>query len=354
VTGPAELDTRLADNIGAPRQPLLDPGVTPSAPRAAILIPCYNEAAAIATVIKDFQRALPTATVYVYDNNSSDDTTRIAARAGAIVRTEPLQGKGNVIRRMFADIEADVYVLVDGDATYDASASGGMVRLLLERSLDMVVGARMPVTQLAYRPGHALGNRLLTGAVAAIFGDRVRDMLSGYRVMSRRFVKSFPGLAPGFETETELTVHALELRCPIAEVETPYRDRPKGSQSKLRTFRDGFRILRTIVKLIKEERPLAFFTGTGLLLAFSSLLLAWPLLVTYLETGLVPRFPTAVLATGLMVLAFMSFVTGLILDTVTHGRRELKRLHYLALQGPGVRERRRARPASAEPSDSAR
>jgi hypothetical protein len=212
----------------------------------------------------------------------------------------------------------------------------------------------MPVSQLAYRPGHALGNRLLTRAVAAIFGDRVRDMLSGYRVMSRRFVKSFPALAPGFETETELTVHALELRCPIAEVETLYRDRPKGSQSKLRTFRDGFRILRTIVKLIKEERPLAFFTGTGLLLVLSSLLLAWPLLVTYLETGLVPRFPTAILATGLMVLAFMSFVTGLILDTVTHGRRELKRLHYLALQGPGVRERRRARPASTEPSESAR
>jgi hypothetical protein len=227
-----------------------------------------------------------------------------------------------------------------------------MVRLLLERSLDMVNGARVPTTQHAHRPGHALGNKLLTGAVAVIFGDRVRDMLSGYRVMSRRFVKSFPALATGFETETELTVHALELRCPIAEVATPYRDRPHGSQSKLRTFRDGFRILRTIVKLMKEERPFAFFTGTGALLALSSLLLAWPLFVTYVETGLVPRFPTAILVTGLMVLAFMSFVTGLILDTVTHGRRELKRLHYLALQAPGVRERRRARAACPGPTDS--
>jgi hypothetical protein len=226
-----------------------------------------------------------------------------------------------------------------------------MVRLLLERSLDMVNAARVPVTDLAYRPGHALGNRLLTGTVAAIFGDRVRDMLSGYRVMSRRFVKSFPALAMGFETETELTVHALELRCPIAEVATPYRDRCKGSQSKLRTFRDGFRILRTIVKLVKEERPLTFFTTTGLLLALSSVLLSWPLFVTYLETGLVPRFPTAILVTGLIVLAFMSFVTGLILDAVTHGRRELKRLHYLALQGPGARERRRPRTAITEPID---
>jgi hypothetical protein len=236
---------------------------------------------------------------------------------------------------MFADVEAEVYVLVDGDGTYDASASNEMVSLLLAKSLDMVNGARVPVTPHAYRPAHALGNRLLTGAVAVVFGDRVRDLLSGYRVMSRRFVKSFPALSTGFETETELTVHALELRCPIAEVEIPYRARPTGSQSKLRTFRDGFRILRTIVKLVKEERPLVFFTITAALLAASSVLIAWPLFLTYVETGLVPRFPTAILATGLMILAFMSFVAGLILDTVTHGRRELKRLHYLALQGPG-------------------
>lgn len=321
--------------------------------RIAILIPCYNEASAISTVVEDFRRALPTATVYVYDNNSSDDTADLAARAGAVVRSEPLQGKGNVIRRMFADVEADVYVLVDGDGTYDASTADKMVRLLLEHSLDMVNGARVPVTAHAYRPGHALGNRLLTGAVSAIFGNRVRDMLSGYRALSRRFVKSFPALATGFETETELTVHALELRCPIAEVETPYRDRLVGSQSKLHTFRDGLRIVRTIVKLVKEERPLAFFTGTGAMLGLLSVLLAWPLFVTYAETGLVPRFPTAVLVTGLMVLAFMSLVAGLILDTVTHGRRELKRLHYLALQGPGVRDRRRAQAATVEHADSA-
>jgi glycosyltransferase involved in cell wall biosynthesis len=318
----------------------------------AVVIPCHNEAPTIGAVVTDFRRALPSATVYVYDNNSTDETQQLAAAAGAIVRTEPLQGKGNVVRRMFADVEADAYVLVDGDGTYDASTSDQMVRLLLERSLDMVNGARVPMTQHAHRPGHAFGNKLLTGAVAVIFGDRVRDMLSGYRVMSRRFVKSFPALATGFETETELTVHALELRCPIAEVATPYRDRPEGSVSKLRTFSDGFRILRTIMKLMKEERPFAFFTGTGALLALSSLLLAWPLFVTYMDTGLVPRFPTAILVTGLMVLAFMSFVTGLILDTVTHGRRELKRLHYLALQAPGVSERRRARAACAASTDS--
>jgi glycosyltransferase involved in cell wall biosynthesis len=341
MKAPAELDALLSGGTSAQQQANLDSDENAAAPRIAILIPCFNEAAAIATVVEEFKTELPAAAVYVYDNNSTDGTAQIAAAAGARVRAEPLQGKGNVIRRMFADVEADVYVLVDGDGTYDASSAGKMVRLLLERSLDMVNAARIPVSELAYRPGHALGNRLLTSTVAAIFGDRVRDMLSGYRVMSRRFVKSFPALAAGFETETELTVHALELRCPIAEVETPYRDRPAGSQSKLRTFRDGLRIVRTIVKLVKEERPLTFFTMAGVLLALSSLYLAWPLFVTYLETRLVPRFPTAILVTGLMVLAFMSFVTGLILDTVTHGRRELKRLHYLALQGPGVRERRR-------------
>jgi len=323
-------------------------------PRVAVLVPCYNEAATVATVVADFKRALPSATVYVYDNNSTDATRELAAGAGAVVRTEPLQGKGNVVRRMFADIEAEVYVLVDGDGTYDAQSVVRMVDVLLEKSLDMVNGSRIATTDAAYRPGHAIGNKLLTRAVATVFGSQVRDMLSGYRVMSRRFVKSFPALATGFETETELTVHALELRCPIAEVATPYRDRLAGSQSKLHTFRDGFRILRTIVKLVKEERPLAFFISTSVLLALSSLLLAYPLFVTFLETGLVPRFPTAILVMGLMVLAFMSFMAGLILDTVTHGRRELKRLHYLALQGPGVRERRRPRTLTAEPTDSVR
>ncbi len=322
--------------------PLTETARIALAPRIAVLVPCYNEGKAIEAVVRDFAAALPTATIYVYDNNSTDDTRERAAAAGAIVRTETHQGKGNVVRRMFADIEAEVYVLVDGDGTYDAASATAMVDLLLSNSLDMVNGARVATTELAYRPGHALGNKLLTGTVAAIFGSRIRDMLSGFRVFSRRFVKSFPALASGFETETELTVHALELRLPIAEVKTPYRDRPVGSQSKLRTFRDGFRILRTIVLLVKEERPLPFFTGAAVLLTLAALVLGWPLITTFLETGLVPRLPTAVLVTGLMVLAFLSFVAGLVLDTVTLSRRELKRLHYLALQGPTFRERRRS------------
>lgn len=316
-----------------------DTGVTP---RIAVLIPCYNEAEAIGGVVRDFAAALPEATVYVYDNNSRDATRERAAQAGAIVRFETHQGKGNVVRRMFADIEAEVYVLVDGDGTYDAPSARAMVDLLLQNSLDMVNGARVPVAAGAFRPGHVFGNRLLTGTVAAIFGDRLRDMLSGYRVMSRRFIKSFPALASGFETETELTVHALELRLPIAEVQTPYRERAQGSQSKLHTFRDGWHILRTIFLLVKEERPLQFFSGVAAALVIASLALGWPLVGEFLRTGLVPRFPTAILATGLMILGFMSFVTGLTLDTVTVGRREMKRLYYLSLQGPTFRERRRA------------
>lgn len=311
-------------------------------PRIAVLVPCYNEAEAITSVVRDFASALPEATIYVYDNNSRDETRARAAQAGAVVRTEGHQGKGNVVRRMFADIEADVYVLVDGDGTYDAPSARAMVDHLLTNSLDMVNGARVPVAAAAFRPGHVFGNRLLTGTVAAIFGDRLRDMLSGYRVMSRRFIKSFPALATGFETETELTVHALELRLPLAEFQTPYRDRPIGSQSKLRTFHDGFRILRTIFFLVKEERPLQFFSGVALALLIASLALGWPLLTEFLRTGLVPRLPTAVLAMGLILLSAVSFVSGLILDMVTIGRREMKRLHYLALQGPTFRERRRA------------
>jgi glycosyltransferase involved in cell wall biosynthesis len=310
-------------------------------PRIAVLIPCYNEAETIAGVVRDFAAALPEATIYVYDNNSSDATRERAAQAGAVVRTETHQGKGNVVRRMFADIEAELYVLVDGDGTYDAPSARGMVDLLLASSLDMVNGARVATAAAAFRPGHLFGNRLLTGTVAMIFGDRLKDMLSGYRVMSRRFIKSFPALASGFETETELTVHALELRLPIAEVQTPYRDRPAGSQSKLRTFRDGWRILRTILFLVKEERPLQFFASVAAALVVAALVLGWPLLTEFLATGLVPRFPTAILATGLIILGFVSFIAGLILDTVTLGRREMKRLHYLALQGPTFRERRR-------------
>lgn len=312
------------------------------APRVAVLVPCYNEEQAIATVVADFRAALPEATIYVYDNNSTDATCAHAAAAGAVVRREPLQGKGNVVRRMFADIDAEVYVLVDGDGTYDASSATAMVECLLNNSLDMVNGSRRATTEEAFRLGHIFGNRLLTGTVAMIFGNRLTDMLSGYRVMSRRFVKSFPALASGFETETELTVHALELRLPLAEIQTPYRDRAVGSQSKLRTFRDGFRILRTIFFLVKEERPMQFFTAIATLLCVSALALGWPLITEFLQTGLVPRLPTAVLATGAMILSAVSFVAGLILDTVTLSRREMKRLHYLSLQGPTFRERRRA------------
>ncbi len=310
-------------------------------PRIAVLVPCYNEAQAIGSVIRDFQNALPDATIYVYDNNSTDDTAQQAAAAGAIVRTETLQGKGNVVRRMFADIEAEVYVLVDGDGTYDAASATRMVEHLLGNSLDLVNASRRATTTDAFRLGHKFGNKLLTNSVALIFGSRLGDMLSGYKAMSRRFVKSFPALAAGFETETELTVHALELRLPVAEIETPYRDRVAGSESKLRTYRDGFRILRTIFMLMKEERPLQFFSTVAALLLVTALALGWPLVSEYMTTGLVPRFPTAILATGLTILSFISFVAGLILDTVTLARREIKRLHYLSLQGPTFRERRR-------------
>ena len=300
-------------------------------PRIAVLVPCYNEEAAVQAVIRGFRAALPAATIYVYDNNSSDGTAAAARAAGALVRIERLQGKGNVIRRMFADIEADAYVLVDGDATYDAASAPAMVEMLLRDRLDMVNGARVSDAEEAYRPGHRFGNAVLTGLVARIFGDRVSDMLSGYRVFSRRFVKSFPALSGGFETETEFTIHALELRMPIGEVPTPYRERPVGSVSKLRTYSDGFRILRTIVLLVKEERPLPFFSAIAGLLLLGAVLLALPVLADFVRTGLVPRLPTAVLATGLVLLASLSLTCGLILDSVTRGRKELKRLSYLAI-----------------------
>ena len=302
--------------------------------RVAVLVPCYNEQESIGAVVRDFRRLLPEATVYVYDNNSKDETRARAATAGAVVRSEPLQGKGFVVRRMFADIEADVYVLVDGDDTYDAASAPAMVERLLAEQLDMVVGCRVTDIEAAYRPGHRLGNRVLTGVVATVFGDRFSDILSGYRVFSRRFVKSFPALTKEFEIETELTVHALELDMPIVEIKTPYKDRPPGSSSKLRTYRDGVRILTAILILFKEERPLAFFGIAGLVLGLVALVLGYPLVVTFLETGQVPRFPTAILATGLMILAFLSFASGLILETVTRGRKELKRLAYLAIPGP--------------------
>ncbi len=300
--------------------------------KIAVLIPCYNEEASIAQVVRDFSAALPKATIYVYDNNSQDGTAKAARAAGATVRREPLQGKGHVVRRMFSDIEADVYVMVDGDATYHAPSAPAMVDKLVEDNLDMVVGTRLQTGEGgAFRSGHYLGNRILTGFVAWLFGNRFRDMLSGYRVFSRRFVKSFPALSVGFETETELAVHALGLAMPVAEVETPYFSRPEGSSSKLRTYRDGWRILVTILELLKRERPLFFFGWLFAGLGALSLALGAPVVVTFLETGLVPRFPTAILATGVMILAFLSLTAGFILDTVTHGRRENKRLHYLTL-----------------------
>ena len=309
----------------------------PATPAIAVLIPCYNEEAAIGRVVADFRMALPEAAIYVYDNNSSDRTALAAAEAGAIVRHESLQGKGNVVRRMFADVEAAIYVMVDGDDTYHAASAPALVQRLLAEQLDMVNAARVTNVEAAYRPGHRLGNILLTGLVAAVFANRTTDMLSGYRVFSRRFVKSFPTMVVGFEIETELTVHALELRMPMAEVATPYKDRPPGSVSKLSTFKDGFRILFMIGKLAKEERPLESFAITAALLAGLSIILAAPVFATYFETGLVPRLPTAILSTGLMILAFLALASGLILETVTRGRREIKRLAYLSHPAPGLR-----------------
>lgn len=300
-------------------------------PRVAVLVPCFNEGTTIARVVEDFRRYLPDADIYVYDNNSQDNTAAEARRAGAVVRTESLQGKGNVVRRMFADVDADAYVLVDGDGTYDASAAPAMLAALFEQGLDMVTGVRRAASAGSYRPGHRLGNRVLTAVVANIFGNRCEDMLSGYRVLSRRFVKSFPALAAGFEVETELTVHALELRMPMIDVPTRYSERPAGSASKLHTVRDGTRILMTIFDLVRDERPMQFFTLVGLLFVMAAVVLGYPLLITYRETGLVPRFPTAILATGLMILASLSFASGVVLDSIARARRELKRLRYLEI-----------------------
>lgn len=309
----------------------------------AVLVPCYNEETAIARVVKDFRAALPQAEIYVYDNNSTDRTAEVARATGAIVRRERHQGKGYVVRRMFADVNADVYVVVDGDATYDAPSAPRMIARLIEERLDMVVGTRVDREQAAYRLGHRFGNRLLTNFVANVFGRSFTDMLSGYRVFSRRYVKSFPALSGGFETETELTVHALELGLPVGEMQTPYYARPSGSASKLNTYRDGFRILWTVARLYKSERPLRFFGAVGLTLTVIAVGLAIPLLVTFLREGTVPRLPTAILSTGLILLACLSLVCGLILGTVTRGRREMKLLAYLAHPGPGEKDSDRVR-----------
>jgi len=305
--------------------------------RIAVVIPCYNEALAIAQVVEGFRAALPEAEVHVFDNNSSDGTAAVARAAGAVVTHVAARGKGNVVRRMFADVEADVYVMADGDATYDAAAARRLIDRLVEGNLDMVVGNRVDDGRnaLTYRAGHRFGNRLLTGAVVQLFGGGLTDMLSGYRVFSRRYAKSFPALSRGFEIETELTVHALELRMPYAEESTAYSTRPEGSESKLSTYRDGWRILKTICKLFVSERPLQFFSIIGGLLVALSVVLAVPLFMTYMHTGLVPRLPTAVLVTGAMLAAMLSFVCGIVMHAITLGRREAKRLRYLAI--PGVR-----------------
>lgn len=302
--------------------------------RIAVLVPCYNEEAAIDTVVRDFRAALPAAEIYVYDNNSSDQTAARASAAGAVVRNEAKQGKGSVVRRMFADVEADIYVLVDGDDTYDATAAPALVQALVTQGLDVVSGRRVAVAEAAYRAGHVFGNRVLTGLTAAMFRVKLGDLLTGYRVLSRRFVKSFPFTAEGFGIETELTVHAVRLLMPMAEIDTRYKERPAGSASKLNTYRDGLRILFTIIALVREERPLLFFSGLSVLLGVLSLLLGTPVVLEFFQTGQVPRLPTAVLAMGMMVLAFLSLASGFILDTVTRGRWELKRIAYLAIPGP--------------------
>lgn len=313
---------------------------TPPIPRLAVIVPCYNEAVTIGQVVADFRAALPEAEIYVYDNNSRDGTAEVARAAGAVVRTERLQGKGHVIRRAFSDVEADVYVIVDGDATYDAGSARAMVSLLLDEQLDMVTGVRVATATAAYRPGHRLGNRVLTGLVRATFGDRITDMLSGYRVFSRRFVKSFPALAGGFETETEFTVHALELAMPVGELKTTYLERPEGSVSKLRTYSDGVRILRTIIILMKEGRPLLFFSAAAAFLFLLGIAAGTPVVAEFLRTGLVPRLPTALLSVGMILLSFLALSCGLILDSVARGRREMKRLSYLSTPAPSSAPRR--------------
>jgi len=302
--------------------------------KVAVIIPCFNEAHSIAAVIRGFRTALPTAAIYVYDNNSTDETAAIASAAGALIRRELLQGKGNVVRRMFADVEADAYVMVDGDDTYDSRCAAAMVQRLIDERLDMVVGTRVANHAGAYPPGHRFGNRMLTFFVSRLFHERFTDMLSGYRVFSRRFVKSFPAMSGGFEIETELTIHALELQLPVAEIAAPYRIRAMGSASKLRTYSDGLKILRLMVVLYKNERPMRFFSGIAAIFVIVALALGIPLVVAFIKTGLVLRQPTAILATGLVLLSAISFVAGLILDTVTRGRREIRRLAYLALRPP--------------------
>lgn len=303
-------------------------------PRIAVLLPAFNEEIAITDTVLAFRAELPTATIYVYDNNSKDQTSARALAAGAVVRREPLQGKGHTVRRMFADIDADVYIMADADLTYDAKVAPRMAAELVDQNLDMLVGRRVHTDQAAYRRGHVLGNLVVSAFLAQLFGRRFTDIFSGYRAFSRRFVKSFPSLSGGFEIETELTVHALTLQMPIAEIDAQYGPRRVGSHSKLRTYRDGIRILRIMIVMFKNERPLAFFSWIAAALAASAVLIATPIFITYFHTGLVPRFPTAFLAASIMIMAVLSLACGLVLDTVTRGRREFKRLLYLQIPAP--------------------
>ena len=305
--------------------------------RVAVLLPCYNEGLVLRTVIERFRAALPDATIYVYDNNSRDDSVAVAQSAGAVVRSEKRQGKGFVVRRMFADIDADIYIMCDADETYDASAVSSLVAELVDNGLDMVVGTRVDTSGTAYRPAHRFGNWMLTSLVRTMFGGGFSDMLSGYRIFSRRFVKSFPLMSQGFEIETELTIHALQLAMPVAEMPTRFRDRIEGSESKLQTVSDGFRILWTIVTLLKQERPFFLFGIVALAMMTASLIFGYPVIAEYMRSGTVPRLPTAILATGTMILGFLSLFCGLILDTVTRGRKEAKLLRYLEL--PGIEAR---------------
>ena len=324
------VETRVPDQM----DPVTANSLLEQPHKIAVIIPCFNEGHSIAEVVCGFKSALPSANIYVFDNNSTDETVAVAGAAGALIRRETLQGKGHVVRRMFADVDADAYVMVDGDSTYDPSYATQMVSRLFEERLDMVVGTRVASHVAAYRPGHRFGNHLLTFAVANLFGERFSDMLSGYRVFSRRFVKSFPAMSSGFEIETELTIHALELQLPVAEVATPYRIRVSGSTSKLRTYVDGLKIIRLILVLYKNERPLKFFSAIAAVFVAVALALGIPLVITFIKTGLVPRQPTAILATGLVLLSALSLVSGLILDTVTRGRREMRRLAYLSVPPP--------------------
>ena len=305
----------------------------PSHLRIAAIVPCHNEEITVAKVVTDLRAAVPGMTVYVYDNNSTDDTVQEALAAGAMVRHEYFKGKGNVIRRAFSDIEADVYVTIDGDDTYEADDLPAMISLLLEGPYDHVLGVRQDTQETSsYRPGHESGNQMFNRLTSRLFNSHVSDMLSGYRVFSRRFVKSFPAISKRFEIETELTVHMMALRLPCAEHPVGFRDRPDGSESKLSTFGDGFRILGLIAQLVQHERPRLYYGTLTILFALLSLTLGVPVIFEFFGTGLVPRFPTAFLAATLMVLAFLLGTVGLVIDGIRRARRETARLHYLSLE----------------------